>query len=414
MRDSFFRLFVPVILITAMVSGGLPLSASENDGGPRGGFTLDDFEDGDLEGWATPPGVPFPCTITNDTIGANNSSRSLRMDGGSFAGAGTSHDFSGLSVGTLVYWVRSSSTELSDGGMFLSNEDGSDAIVSVIMADDGYFYATNSGSDYQLIPYEADTWYSVEIYIDWIGKTYGILINNNTVARNLGFGDVGAEDIGRIHFWNISDSTAWWDEIRYYPYYTSSWIMEDGFESADDTGWTSSSPALPKRLVLFSADGVSGPLGGRRGADFICATHAWSWPTGIPRYPRIQAFISVDSSDEIADFPTLYGVPTDRVITGPGTVEIATDWTDLLDGTIEVALGSAGVMDLNQFWYSGSNADGTVTDTTCSGWTDGSASFDGTYGWEPNTDSWWINRSEATCGTSSYRVLCVAWRQDVP
>ena len=154
---------------------------------------------------------------------------------------------------------------------------------------------------------------------------------------------------------------------------------------------------------------MSGAIGGRSGADVLCGQAALS-ASGIPISATTRALISVSADDQISDFPARYGVPTDRQITGPNWEVIADDWSDLLDGSIDQALNSAGAHTATNFWYTGSLDDGTVASTTCSGWTNGSDLFDGHYGRNYNTDGRWISTGNATCGAVSYHVLCLAWR----
>ncbi len=47
---------------------------------------------------------------------------------------------------------------------------------------------------------------------------------------------------------------------------------------------------------------------------------------------------------------------------------------------------------------------------TCSEWTDGAAVSDGRFGRIDFTTAGWIALGEATCGLSTYHVLCLAWR----
>lgn len=372
-------------------------------------WIIDDFEDGDLDGWAAPTGA---CTMTNDgTIGANSTLRSIRIDGACGHFGGTWFDMGGSAVTNLSYWVRSGSITENDGYLLADDSDLNTGYILVLaLGHNGQFSAYNAG-DYSLGPYTADTWYSVSIDIDWIGSTYDITIDGEKRGWNLGFADPSMTGIDRLHLYNFdsASSVAWWDQFSASTPPVSTEIMSDGFESADDTGWSLSNPALAPRLVLYLADGVSGAIGGRLGADILCGQAAEGMD-GLPLHARTRAFISVNSSDEIQDSHD-FGVPVDRIITGPGLVKIADDWADLLDGTIDTTLYDAGVTGPTSFWYSGSNSDGSITNTTCSGWTDGSTSLGGTYGRLNQTGSGWISTSQATCGLSGYSILCLAWRQ---
>ena len=130
----------------------------------------------------------------------------------------------------------------------------------------------------------------------------------------------------------------------------------------------------------------------------------------MPRSATTRALLSFSAIDEIRDFPTVYGVPTDRLITGPNWSVIADDWADPLDGSIDQSLAAAGAQTATNFWYTGSLDDGSLANNTCTGWTDGSTLFDGRYGVTSSTTGARINNNSASCGSSLYHVLCLAWR----
>ncbi|MGD8441219.1 MAG: S8 family serine peptidase, partial [Holophagae bacterium] len=184
-------------------------------------------------------------------------------------------------------------------------------------------------------------------------------------------------------------------------------LLVDDFERGSTTRWSGAEPPVTDQLFLFDGGGVSVAIGGRAGADAMCATAVVGYP-GLPA-SHVKALITVDADDEIRDMPALYGVPTDRQIVGPTGLAVAADWADLLDGSIERPLAEAQVLDSANYWYSGSTAFGTLAPTTCSGWTNNGALFDGRYGGAFVPDDGWISRSDATCGLATYHVLCLAW-----
>jgi hypothetical protein len=171
-------------------------------------------------------------------------------------------------------------------------------------------------------------------------------------------------------------------------------------------------------IRIFDGNSPGGALGGRAGIDALCATA--SQADGGPGSANVHGFISVTDTDEIKDLPSNYGVPTNRPIVSMTGVAIASDWSHLLGGSIGSALTSAGVIVSGNFWYSGSNADGSIATTpvdgggvhpfTCSGWTSGSGFLDGAYGLAYSTTSTWMaSGGQATCGLGGYRVLCLGW-----
>lgn len=168
-----------------------------------------------------------------------------------------------------------------------------------------------------------------------------------------------------------------------------------------------SAGGTPHVNYLFSAGGISGALGGRAGADAMCQAAAKPGliPAGIP----VRAFLSVNASDEIRDFPTTYGVRTDLPVWGPSGIVVADNWLDLVDGTIDTTLMSSQVMGSSELvWYSGSNADGSLATNHCANWTSGSGGTMGRVGQKGSTASDWISAGAGPCGSNQYNVLCLA------
>jgi hypothetical protein len=148
---------------------------------------------------------------------------------------------------------------------------------------------------------------------------------------------------------------------------------------------------------------------GRAGLDEVCvaAKDALSLAGGAP-----HALISVSSSDAIANFPALYGLPVDRPFASRFGLVIADDFADLLDGTLDRSLGQAGVIPEPDMWLTGSNSDGTASANTCQGWTyfGNDSVIRADYGYAADTDYDWITADgTATCLALQYHVLCVTW-----
>jgi hypothetical protein len=150
-----------------------------------------------------------------------------------------------------------------------------------------------------------------------------------------------------------------------------------------------------------------GSIGGRAGADAHCEA-ATNKPAGYNHY---RALISVNADDEIRDMPANYGVPTFYPVhaSSPSAALIATDWADLLDGTILVDLRSAGLWPSGSTgsWWSGSNPDGSLHPNNCGGWT--ASSGDGRIGANNRADSGWISAAPRSCDAIPAGVLCLAW-----
>jgi hypothetical protein len=134
-----------------------------------------------------------------------------------------------------------------------------------------------------------------------------------------------------------------------------------------------------------------------------------------PRGPQTSHRSTASSPSGSHHYHRLFGAEA-ALAAGPkgdechGLRDLADDWADLLDGSIDQSLLDAGAQAATNFWYSGSFSDGAASSYTCSGWTGGSALFDGRYGSTQQTSSFWIDTGEATYGLNACHVLCLAWR----
>lgn len=192
-------------------------------------------------------------------------------------------------------------------------------------------------------------------------------------------------------------------------YYFNVLVKDAGLNKSAYAGQSASIP-LTNFVVLYSSGLAShGNLGGRLGADDLCIANR---PDG---FSRSAAFLSVNASDTIASRQAFSGLDTTRKIYSSNGTLIANNWTDLLDGSINASLTSAGVVLSSGYWWSGSNPDGTLG-LTCSGWTSSAAapsggSPAGDWGTDANIDALWITPDvvDKTFCDESTGILCIAW-----
>ncbi len=99
-----------------------------------------------------------------------------------------------------------------------------------------------------------------------------------------------------------------------------------------DRGWYTQ-PVNPVATVLkgnYLFEGASaqnGNLGGRAGADAICAAAAASQPEPIASCTNVHAAISMAASDSLVDMPTNYGFSTTDPVYGPTNIPVAYNWS---------------------------------------------------------------------------------------
>jgi len=122
-----------------------------------------------------------------------------------------------------------------------------------------------------------------------------------------------------------------------------------------------------------------------------------------------RAFISLSSIDEIKDMPGNYGVPISLPVYGitrNGSIktQIATNWADLLDGSILASIYAATNNEVYTSYWTYSDHTGALTAFPCT-----SGSY-GTRGFPTATGSNWLNHDYEQCGGCQYFVLCLCVR----
>jgi len=138
-------------------------------------------------------------------------------------------------------------------------------------------------------------------------------------------------------------------------------------------------------ILMYSVGPHNGNLGGRAGADALCASQP---PSG---YAQTHAFLSVNNTDEIRNMPANYKIPSDEPIVGTTGDLIANNWNELLTGSLGTSLSTAVTGMIGTGWWSGSTAAGALNSENCSGWsTDADVQY-GRVGLGSEASSWWID-----------------------
>lgn len=159
-------------------------------------------------------------------------------------------------------------------------------------------------------------------------------------------------------------------------------------------------------ILLYNAGAQGGNLGGRSGADGLCVSEK---PSGAYQ-TNVRALISVSGADEIRDMVSNYSVPTTHEIKSESGNVVANNWADLLDGSIDMNLLSAGVLMMPVHWWSGSDNTGALGTNHCLGWTSDSSGDAGDVGFGSDTADW-FNETNFTCDgvMNEAALLCIAF-----
>ncbi|MFP4430655.1 MAG: hypothetical protein ACLFPV_05355 [Spirochaetaceae bacterium] len=131
---------------------------------------------------------------------------------------------------------------------------------------------------------------------------------------------------------------------------------------------------------------------------------------------KTLGFVSM-TGDAIADFPSNHCVPSDVPVigvirdTGNSTYQLADNWEDFTDGTIDTTIGTAlGTQDHVYFW-TGSNNDGTASGYDCDNWSRDYGIGAGISNRSKTTSNWLDGVSNANC-SAGYALLGLAFCLD--
>jgi hypothetical protein len=182
----------------------------------------------------------------------------------------------------------------------------------------------------------------------------------------------------------------------------------------------------PRPILLYQAGARNGNLGGRTGADSLCANamHAMCGTrTNVHAFLSVSIFGVPDvtpATDSIVNLASNFGLASNVPILSTSGVTIGNNWADL-DGSIPQSLVSAGVLPSGARWWSGSNEVGGTFGaamTSCSGWsTSANGAMDkGAVGSGSQTDFRWLVDGTVSPGqftldlrfcNESHYLLCV-------
>lgn len=160
-------------------------------------------------------------------------------------------------------------------------------------------------------------------------------------------------------------------------------------------------------IYMFSTSSSyfgNGPIS-RANSTGICATERSANFASL-NCSNDLAFLVFSVSDDLASMPTNHGVPSnEEVLSAATSTQIAVNWADLFDFSINSSMQAAGVA-TGDYW-TGSAADGTDQVQSCSGWALNTGN--GTRGSFTANNQLYLNAGGDNCGTNDYPFLCICW-----
>lgn len=193
-------------------------------------------------------------------------------------------------------------------------------------------------------------------------------------------------------------------DVTYFLFRTARGVSPAGNPSA--TAPSSVSGLIFLFQTTTNSTGVLGGVGGRSGADNLCASSRSSYAFPDNSCTSTRAFISIVAGDQILNMPANYGVPSANEIQGPTGISVSPGWTALLSGSISVSLNGAGVLPPATAWASYSTSAGTLAGSHCTNGT--LTGLSGQVGSSGSTAAAWIDNGTGLCITPT-TLLCVCY-----
>ena len=203
---------------TGGASGSTGQGGAAGSAGYTGALFVEDFEDGNYDGWALGPSTSTYAVST--ATAANGSTRSMQISGGTGYFNGPNYMLGGIKPSMVSWWVRIADALQGGGeGYFVLSSDpnsGADLIYCFISQ-----YAINFFPDFNVdtpLPM-ADHWYHFEVDIDWQAETYSVRMDGAAIGSGQ-LGGLPFNGIQRLDIFNANadgGDVVYWDEIVMMP-----------------------------------------------------------------------------------------------------------------------------------------------------------------------------------------------------
>ncbi len=195
-------------------------------------YIVDDFEDGNINGWVGDGTQSCSAYISTEVPFG---SFSMAIDGACFPFNGYSFDVGNAAPTDVYLYVRSATTTTTDT-FFVLGDNLHEVVTFKGMQGD---WAVYDGANHSCGPRNPNQWYYVHFVIDWSCKVFDVYIDGQLKLTNVMFYDPTVSGISRIHLFNYDVTTAWYDEIYFGTPGVSTMIFSDDFERAATCHWSS-------------------------------------------------------------------------------------------------------------------------------------------------------------------------------
>jgi hypothetical protein len=204
---------------TSGTSGSAGQGGGAGSAGYTGALFVEDFEDGNYDGWALGPSMSTYAVST--AAAANGSTRSMQITGGTGYFNGPNYMLGGLKPSKLSWWVYIADSIGNSGGegyFVLSSDTAATQALIYCFIDQ---YAINfSGAFFVSTSAIANHWYHFEVDIDWQAEMYSVQMDGAAIGSGMLGGNTPFNGIQRVDIFNANaydDDIVYWDEIVMMP-----------------------------------------------------------------------------------------------------------------------------------------------------------------------------------------------------
>jgi len=171
----------------------------------------DDFEDGDFAGWLKKSG-----NYSVDTIGADGSSRALRLDGSTSHYNGLYWSFASETPSAIRMYVRTDASDVDAAYVVFGGANIGNSSTAAFFRISQNTLKLYDGTKEYTTPYVAGTWALIEFRPNWGAQTLDWYTDGALRASGVPFRGT-ALTLEELHLYNFSDTTAWWDQVMVLP-----------------------------------------------------------------------------------------------------------------------------------------------------------------------------------------------------
>jgi subtilisin-like proprotein convertase family protein len=191
-------------------TGSVALSAGVAGGGA---VFSDNFEDGSISDWTIESGS---YTRLVDYTGANGTSRSLTLSGGSGSYYdGVSRVLGGITPAQVSFYIRASTTTAAGAGFFTigTGKSRSSSAAQFSMQADGLM-GLYDGVYEHMTWFDADQWYKITLQFDWPAHEIAYYVDDALIEANVPFCSSSVNSLTILSLYNVASTQVWYDQIE--------------------------------------------------------------------------------------------------------------------------------------------------------------------------------------------------------